>query len=651
MKTKMLRVGLVLLMPLLPTVLSAQVNLKDAPVEVDTTAVDDDGMETEAIDTAICAVDDTDTCLAESGQADGNGQLDNVSFTVDVPEKWSMSYSDSLAYSYFFPQAIAMMKRGKQDAAFDLLELCRRLNPRAPEVYYYLSGFYAYLDNDSVMQQAMKAAVNLAPNNQYMLTGLLNAYNMESNYEEATKVAEDILTKTDDKLPVLQNLINLYYVTRQKEKVLKTIDKIELLGGGSDELTFARAQLLEEMGRHKQAQKVYDNLIKENPNDESFRLKLGNFFVNQKKYPEAKRVFDTVMGDDPESPEGQLSMLGYYRAVGDSVSENNERMKLLLNKRTSVGTRQAILRMELAIALTDSSKLAPVGQLIDTLLARDPANTQFLLAKGQLLATDSTKIGQAKEYFSKVVELEPGNQQALQYLIAATFPGATLSEAQRDSTWQEIMRLARQGAQYNPTEKWFYDVWAQGGYELKQPQTTVNACRAAINHRTKSWDDSEVSDLYGMMGDALHQLGKEQEAFAAFDSSLVWNENNYMVLNNYAYFLCLKGADLDRAAKMSLKAVNGDPNSANSIDTYAWVLFRQGRYDEARQFIDLALQVDTDTTGDNSTLLDHAGDIYFKCGLTDEAVDWWQRALKKKSGDALLERKIKEKKYYERKEE
>ena len=97
MKTKMLLVGLVLLMPLLPIVLSAQVNLKDVPVEVDTTVVDDDGMETEAIDTATYTDDDTDTCLAESGQAGGNGQLDNVSFTVDVPEKWNMGYSDSRA--------------------------------------------------------------------------------------------------------------------------------------------------------------------------------------------------------------------------------------------------------------------------------------------------------------------------------------------------------------------------------------------------------------------------------------------------------------------------------------------------------------------------------------------------------------------------
>lgn len=650
MRTNLLRVFSAFILLLLPVAMTAQVDkpVIAAPVQVDTTEAIDGMMDA---DGDMYTDEDADTTDVYDTVAAGKGQLDNVSFTIDVPEKWAMSYSDSLAYAYYFPQAISLMKRGKQDAAFDLLELCRKLNPRAPEVYYYLSGFYSYLDNNSVMQQAMKAAADLAPNNPYMLTGLLNAYSMESNYQEATKVAEEILHKTDDKLPVLQNLIGLYYMTNQKEKVLKTIDNIELLGGGSDELTLARAQLLEEMGREKQARKVYDNLIKENPNDESFRLKLGNFFVNQGKYPEAKRIFDSVMADDPESPDGQLSLLGYYRSIGDSATENSERLKLLLNKRTPEQTRQSILRMEVALALTDKAQLAPVSQLLDTLIILDPANTQFLLTKGQLLGTDSTKIDQAKDYFARVVELEPGNQQALQYLIAASFPGDSLSAVQRDSTWREIMALAKQGVQYNPTESWFYDVWGQSGYELKDYKESVAAYRSALDHRNKSWDDNHVSDLYGMMGDILHQMGKEQEAFAAYDSSLVWNENNYTVLNNYAYFLSQKGVDLDRAAKMSLKAVNGDPNNANSIDTYAWVLFEQKKYDEARQFIDLALQVDTDTTGDNSTFFEHAGDIYLKCGLTDEAVAYWKKALEKKPGDELLLRKIREKKYYPRKEE
>ncbi|MGI6223016.1 MAG: tetratricopeptide repeat protein [Prevotella sp.] len=649
MKTIILRVLFALLPLLLPLSVQAQV-VDSLGLHVNNKG-NVGGLQGEPSDVAVDTVE-TDTAVADTAVDFGRGYsdgLNNVDFQVNVPDHWTMSYSDSLSYNYLFQQAVALFSQ-QHDAAFDLLTQCLHLNPRAPEVYYYLAVYYGYLGNDSIMEESMKAAVGLDPSNTYFLTGLLNAYNKDGKFEESVKVAEDILAKSDDKLPVLQVLVNLYYNTDQNDKVLETLDKIELLGGGSDELTLARAQLLEEMGRHKKARQVYDELIEKNPNDESFRLKLGNYLVSRKKFSEAKKIFDAVVKDDPESPEAQLSMLSYYRAVGDSVKENDERVKLLLNKRTPEQTRQGILQLQLVFALTDSTQHEPVMQLIDTLLSYDPANTQFLLTKGQLLGSDSTKMAEARECFAKVVELEPGNLQALQYLIAASLPNDSMTKEERDSTWRHLIVLAKQGAQYNPSESWFYDVWGQGGYELKEYQTTVDAYRTALNHRSKEWKDERISDLYGMMGDMLHELGKEPEAFAAYDSSLVWNESNYPVLNNYAYYLSLKNRDLDRAARMALKAVNGEPNNANSIDTYAWVLFMQKKYDDARGFIDLALQVDTDTV-DNSTLLEHAGDIYMMCGLTDEAVDFWQKALKKKKGDALLEKKIREKKVYLRKEE
>ena len=622
----------------------ALLSLLCAPLGLQAQAVDSVATDTAVVDTAWA--DSVPDYLEDGGDAE---DLNNVDFKIDVPESWTMTHSDSLAYNYLFQRAMSLFGQNN-GAAFDILCQCQQLNPRAAEAYYFLAPFYGYLGNDSLMQAGLKAAVDLDPTNKDYLTGLLNAYNKEGLFEESVKVAEDILSKTDDKLPVLQMLVELYYNTDQKEKVLKTLDKIELMGGGSDELTLARAQFLEELGRHKKARQVYDELIRKNPNDESFRLKLANYLVNSEKYAEAKKILDAVAKDDPESPDGQMSLISYYRATGDSVGENNERVRLLLNKRTPEQTRQTILQIELMLAMADSAQLQPVTQLIDTLLTNDPANTQFLLAKGQLLGSDSTKMAQARECFAKVVDLEPGNPKALQYLIAASLPSDTLPQAERDSTWRQILSLARQGAQYNPAATWFYDVWGQAGYELKQYQATIDAYRSAINHRTKDWKDDKVSDYYGMMGDMFHELGREAEAFAAYDSSLVWNENNFAVLNNYAYYLTLKGKDLDRAARMSLRAVNGEPTNANSIDTYAWVLFTQKKYDDAKGFIDLALQVDTDSTNDG-TFLEHAGDIYLMCGLTDEAVAYWQKALRKKPGDAILESKIRDRKYYPKKEE
>ena len=49
------------------------------------------------------------------------------------------------------------------------------------------------------------------------------------------------------------------------------------------------------------------------------------------------------------------------------------------------------------------------------------------------------------------------------------------------------------------------------------------------------------------------------------------------------------------------------------------------RYADAKTYIDQALK-NCDSTADNSTVLEHAGDIYYMNGMADESVDFWKKA-------------------------
>ena len=117
---------------------------------------------------------------------------------------------------------------------------------------------------------------------------------------------------------------------------------------------------------------------------------------------------------------------------------------------------------------------------------------------------------------------------------------------------------------------------------------------------------------------------------------------------------------------MSRKTIEEDPNNATYLDTYAWIMFLQGRYSEAKAYIDRALENSTDTiypandslaeqsldsiSGEEKTMLsdvvlEHAGDIYFHCGETDRAVELWQKATRFGKGSAVLPKKIKQRKF------
>ena len=63
-----------------------------------------------------------------------------------------------------------------------------------------------------------------------------------------------------------------------------------------------------------------------------------------------------------------------------------------------------------------------------------------------------------------------------------------------------------------------------------------------------------------------------------------------MVLNNYSYYLAERGEKLPVALKWSYEGNKNNPENSTFLDTYAWVLFKMERYEEAEKFILGALE-------------------------------------------------------------
>jgi Tfp pilus assembly protein PilF len=70
---------------------------------------------------------------------------------------------------------------------------------------------------------------------------------------------------------------------------------------------------------------------------------------------------------------------------------------------------------------------------------------------------------------------------------------------------------------------------------------------------------------------------------------LKYNPDNIPVLNNYAYYLSLEQTDLDKAEEMSYRTIKAEPNNATYLDTYAWILFQLGQYNDALFYIRQAI--------------------------------------------------------------
>jgi len=146
-----------------------------------------------------------------------------------------------------------------------------------------------------------------------------------------------------------------------------------------------------------------------------------------------------------------------------------------------------------------------------------------------------------------------------------------------------------------------------------------------------------------MLGDAYNSTKAYEKSDKAYDEALVLNPNNYMALNNYSYYLALRKSNLEKAEKMSAQLAKNNPDNPTFLDTYAWVLYTREKFKDARKVIERAIS----TGNANATHFEHYGDILFKLGDVNTAVEQWQKARGMNANSEILNKKIANRKMYE----
>ena len=157
----------------------------------------------------------------------------------------------------------------------------------------------------------------------------------------------------------------------------------------------------------------------------------------------------------------------------------------------------------------------------------------------------------------------------------------------------------------------FYYFQGMAQFHKHDSDAALETFRKGVGQIKQDSDPAIVSDFYGIMGDILHEKGLNKEAFQAYDSCLQWKADNVAALNNYAYYLSEANENLTKAEQMSYKTIKAEPNNSTYLDTYAWILFQQKRYEEAKIYIEQAIRNDSTLS---NVVKEHAGDIYAQTG-------------------------------------
>ena len=533
-------------------------------------------------------------------------------------------YDSLQSYNYFFLEGVRQQEMGNLTAAFDLLRHARDLNPNAPEVYYLLAPYYVDLKDDTRSRAYYERAATLDPENSSYIEKLGQLYVSQKDYPNAINAYEKLYALNKARVDVLQILYQLYGSQNEFQQMINVLNRIEVLEGSSEQISLSKMQIYEQMGEKRKEYDELKSLVDSHPLDLNYKVMFGNWLLQNGKKKEAVKLYRNVLKEEPTNALAKLSLLDYYRTIGDQATVDVITQELLQSPKTEKETKIALLRQVISSnQQANVSDSAEVMKLFSQALSVPQTDADILMMKAAYMSLKKMPKAEINRVYEQAIDVEPDNSRARIALIQNIWD---------TGDYDKVIAICRPAQEYNPEEMVFYYFQGMAQYQKHENDAALQTFRKGVSQIKADSNPDVVSDFYALMGEILHEKGRLAESFQAYDSCLQWKPDNIAAMNNYAYYLSEANKDLPKA----------EPNNSTFLDTYAWILFQQKRYEEAKIYIDQAIRSDSTLTG---VVKEHAGDIYAMTGDIDKALEFWQQSLKGGNQSAVLKKKIQLKKY------
>jgi len=518
--------------------------------------------------------------------------------------------------------------------AEELLQQVIAINAGIPSVYYELSVI-SYADKnleqaDKYIQQALK----LSPDNKWYKEHRASILADKGAFAEAGAIMGELArTEKDDRT---YPLIAAEYFDRARmfDDAIKYLDMALARDVHDVEILMRKAQIYRGKNEVEKAAEVIKLIIAEEPENGKFYKLLGELYDNNGQSKKAGEVYEDAKNKLPGDPFVLLGVAEHYLKIGDTAAYNESVKKAITSTDFDVRAQIDILGEYLKTMPGKEAYMQNGLPIIRQIVAQHPNDVDALTFFGGMLY-DNDQQDSAAMMFKKAVAVKPADFNTWDLLFRA-YGEAKYADSLIKYT-EKAMRLFPNLAAIH-----YYN--SIGHINKKNYGAAAKAMNRAIDLQPES-NKALLTTMYTVLGDTYHQNRQDDLAFKAYDKALALSPNDAGVLNNYAYYLSEKGMRLDEAEKMSKKSLEVSPKLGTYLDTYGWIMYKQGNFEKAREYVQQA--IDAAGADADATLYDHMGNIWYKLNNKDKAVESWKKSKEKGGDDPQLDKKINEGKLYE----
>ncbi len=465
---------------------------------------------------------------------------------------------------------------GRGDEALAFVERFLKRQPRGRESYDLLAKILTSLKREKEIIPRLEQHAKDDPKNVPLQYALAERYKAAGQADKAQAIFNSLLAEQRDTQDFGEQFPRLV-----KER--KTEELLQLLAKAAGRL------------KRLDAVKAQIDLIAADP-----------AYVDQ--------VLDAGLKMISASPPTLDPQDGWLVLLNIAIEANRGEKKAGLLRWSLKRTPNPLVYRELILTLEDIGKFDEAEASLKELTGKfpDERNTRNAIELAQI-QFKANKVDEAIATARETFKKEPNDPDALRGLALL------LNQAGKGGEAIETVRIALKADANNP------DLTSLLGSLLMREHRNDEAIAVfkGMIDRYPNNDDilkiarQSLSSIYTDMGDFAKGEAELELLFAK-------DPNDPGVNNDLGYLYADQGKNLEKAEEMIRKAVAEEPDNYAYLDSLGWVLFKRGKFQEARAPLEKA-QADPRS---DSTIPDHLGDVYFQLQEHVKARAAWERALK-----------------------
>lgn len=538
----------------------------------------------------------------------------------------SIYAQDNKNYQYALIEAVKQKNLGNLPGAIELYKMVIKENSSVAVAYYELGTLQALTGNGDEALKNLEKAFSMDPDNKWYFGSYIEVLLSRGEIKQAEKLLKEKLKSDPGNAELLYSIGNVQYLGGKERKAIRTLEKIENERGYSDRITLLKANIFENQEKFKRALEEVEKVLELFPESVQFRVVAAELALKSKQEEKAAGYYANVFELDSSNIFAITNLTDYYRNEG-----NIEKSLFYLNKSFESPEIEYEKKMAiLSFYLSDEEFFRTYNEelevLILTMLDAYPDRREI-----HLFGTDF--FIQKRDYHKALDALEPLLvPEEKQYELWQQ--GILLANAIENT--EKMQQLAEKAYSVFPDSMEIIYFKGIAEYELEQYEKVIQTY--ASENIEKAENQQMRSQARSLLAEAYYHLGEYTVSDSLFRIIVSEEPDNHLAMNNFSYYLSLRGEFLEEAEKLSRITIDAQPENGTFLDTYAWILFKMGKYDEAENYILKALEFGGENDPDVN---EHAAEIHLALGNLKLAKAYFEKALLLGGDRQRLEEKLK----------